>query len=149
MKLSERLAEDLKQAMKGRDKVRLSVLRMVKSAMQNAAIEARRDLTEDEILAVVRREVKQRNDTLATIAGGGREEAEREIHAEIAILEEYLPAQLGEEELRRLILRVVRETGAASKADMGKVMPLAMKEVGGRADGKTVNRLVQEVLQDV
>lgn len=146
MTLSERLANDLKQAMKERDKVRLSVLRMVKSAMQNAAIEARRELTEEEILAVVRREVKQRGETLATIAGGGREETEAEIRAEIAVLQDYLPAQLDEDDLRRLVLKVVDTAGATSKADMGRVMPLVMKQVAGRADGKTVNRLVQEIL---
>lgn len=146
MTLSERLANDLKQAMKERDKVRLSVLRMVKSAMQNAAIEARRELAEEEILAVVRREVKQRGETLATITGGGREEAEAEIRAEIAVLQEYLPAQLEEDDLRRLVLEVVDTAGATSKADMGRVMPLVMKQVAGRADGRTVNRLVQEIL---
>ena len=146
MTLADRLAEDLKQAMRDKDKVRLSVLRLVKAAVRNAEIDKRITLGEEEIIGVLRREVKQRKESLLAIEGAGRDDLVAELNEEISILEEYLPQSLTEEQIQAIVRDVVQEVGAVSKADMGKVMPVVMKKVGGQAEGRTVNRVVQEVL---
>ncbi len=146
MTLADRLAEDLKQAMRDKDKVRLSVLRLVKAAVRNAEIDRRVTLGEEEIIGVLRREVKQRKESLLAIEGAGRDDLVAELNEEISILEEYLPQSLTEEQIQAIVRDVVQEVGAVSKADMGKVMPVVMKQIGGQAEGRTVNRIVQEVL---
>ena len=146
MTLADRLAEDLKQAMRDKDKIRLSVLRLVKAAVRNAEIDRRVTLGEEEIIGVLRREVKQRKESLLAIEGAGRDDLVAELNEEISILEEYLPQSLTEEQIQAIVRDVVQEVGAVSKADMGKVMPVVMKKIGGQAEGRTVNRIVQEVL---
>ena len=146
MTLADHLAEDLKQAMRDKDKVRLSVLRLVKAAVRNAEIDRRVTLGEEEIIGVLRREVKQRKESLLAIEGAGRDDLVAELNEEISILEEYLPQSLTEEQIQAIVRDVVQEVGAVSKADMGKVMPVVMKQIGGQAEGRTVNRIVQEVL---
>lgn len=146
MTLGERIAQDLVQAMKDKDKVRLSVLRMVKSAVRNAEIDAHRTLTDDEVLAVLRKEVKQRRETIATLEGSARAELIADAKAEIAILSSYLPTALSDDEVRAIIRDVATEIGASMKADMGRLMPAVMKKVGASAEGRTVSRLVQEFL---
>lgn len=146
MTLGERIAQDLVQAMKDKDKVRLSVLRMVKSAVRNAEIDAHRTLTDDEVLAVLRKEVKQRRETIATLEGSARAELIADAKAEIAILSSYLPTALSDDEVRAIIRDVATEIGASTKADMGRLMPAVMKKVGASAEGRTVSRLVQEFL---
>ncbi|MCF6092836.1 GatB/YqeY domain-containing protein [Microaerobacter geothermalis] len=147
MSLIERLNEDMKQAMKDKDKVKLSVIRMVRSAVKNAEIEARKELSEDEVLAVLNRELKQRRDSLQEFEKAGREDLVEKVKEEIDILVKYLPEQLSEEELRRLVEQTITEIGASSKAEMGKVMGALMPKVKGRADGKLVNQIVQQLLQ--
>ena len=139
----------MKQAMRDQDKRRLSVLRMVRSAVRNAEIELRRSLTADEILGVLRKEVKQRRDTLQAIEGAGRPEAVSEVEAELEILYTYLPKELDEEALRILVAESVAQVGAVSRADMGRVMQAALAKVSGRADGRTVSILVQEALSSL
>ncbi len=146
MTLADRLAEDLKQAMRDKDKVRLSVLRLVKAAVRNAEIDRRVTLGEEEIIGVLRREVKQRKESLLAIEGVGRDDLVAELNEEISILEEYLPQSLTDEQIQAIVRDVVQEVGAVSKADMGKVMPVVMKKISGQAEGRTVNRIVQEVL---
>lgn len=146
MTLADRLAEDLKQAMRDKDKVRLSVLRLVKAAVRNAEIDRRVTLGEEEIIGVLRREVKQRKESLLAIEGAGRDDLVAELNEEISILEEYLPQSLTDEQIQAIVRDVVQEVGAVSKADMGKVMPVVMKKISGQAEGRTVNRIVQEVL---
>lgn len=146
MTLADHLAEDLKQAMRDKDKVRLSVLRLVKAAVRNAEIDRRVTLGEEEIIGVLRREVKQRKESLLAIEGAGRDDLVAELNEEISILEEYLPQSLTDEQIQAIIRDVVQEVGAVSKADMGKVMPVVMKKISGQAEGRTVNRIVQEVL---
>lgn len=149
MDLSLRLVEDMKQAMKDQDKLRLSVLRMVRSAVRNAEIDLRRSLATDEILGVLRKEVKQRKDTLQAIEGAGRPEAVSELLAELEVLYSYLPEELSDGALRVLVAESVAQVGATSRQDMGKVMQVAMAKASGRADGKTVSRLVQEALSSL
>ena len=146
MTLADHLDEDLKQAMRDKDKVRLSVLRLVKAAVRNAEIDRRVTLGEEEIIGVLRREVKQRKESLLAIEGAGRDDLVAELNEEISILEEYLPQSLTEEQIQAIVRDVVQEVGAVSKADMGKVMPVVMKKISGQAEGRTVNRIVQEVL---
>ncbi|MFO7263938.1 MAG: GatB/YqeY domain-containing protein [Bacillota bacterium] len=146
--LAERLTEDLKQAMKDQDKLRLSVLRMVRAAIKNVEIEKRRPLTDDEVLDVLNRELKQRQESLAEFEKAGRDDLSRQAEEEIRILRQYLPEPLDEEALAALIDEVIRETGATTKRDLGKVMSVLMPKVKGRADGKKVNQMVQQRLAD-
>jgi uncharacterized protein YqeY len=146
MSLAERLSDDLKQAMKDHDKLRTSVIRMVKSALKNRQIETGKELTDDDVLTVLQKEVKQRKDALESFTAAGRTDLMEQAKAELAILSEYLPQPLDEAELRQLAAEVVRAVGAKSKADMGKVMGQLMPQIRGRADGKTAQRIVQELL---
>ncbi|MGD6832198.1 GatB/YqeY domain-containing protein [Sutcliffiella halmapala] len=146
MSLLERLNTDIKQAMKDKDKEKLSVLRMVKSAIQNEAIKHGRDLTEEEELTVLSRELKQRKDSLHEFDKAGREDLVHKLQGELAIVEHYLPEQLSEEEVSAIVQQTISDVNATSKADMGKVMGALMPKVKGKADGSLVNKLVQQHL---
>jgi len=147
MSLTERLTNDMKQAMKDKDKVRLSVIRMVRTAIQNAEIDQRGPLSDEEVLVVLNRELKQRRDSLQSFEAAAREDLIQDAKQEIEILLDYLPAQLTAEEIRSLVQEAIAETGAKGKSDMGKVMSALMPKVKGRAEGKLVNQIVQEALQ--
>ncbi|MFB5266157.1 GatB/YqeY domain-containing protein [Paenibacillus enshidis] len=147
MNLSERLNEDMKQAMKSKDKFKLSTIRMVRSTIKNLEIELKRDLDDNELLDILSREIKQRKDALQEFEKAGRDELAESNKAEIEILSQYLPVQLTEEEIKVIVQQTIQETGASSKADMGKVMAALMPKVKGRADGKLVNQAVQQFLQ--
>ena len=147
MGLSDRLNEDMKQAMRDQNKFKLSVIRMVRASIKNLEIEQRRTLGEDEVLDILGRELKQRKDSLQEFEKADRQDLAETVAKEIAIISEYLPQQLSEEELKTIVEDTIREVGASSKADMGKVMGALMPKTKGRADGKTVNRLVQQLLQ--
>nr|NNM91108.1 GatB/YqeY domain-containing protein [Bacilli bacterium] len=146
MGVYNRLSDDLVKAMRDKDKIRLSVLRMVKAAVRNQEIDSHKTLTDEEVLSVFRKEVKQRRDTLASVAGKDRSDIVEEVKAELAILEEYLPVALTEAQIEEIVVKVVQEVGATSKADMGKVMPLVMANVAGRAEGKVINTIVMRTL---
>jgi len=146
MKLSERLNEDMKALMKSGDKFALSVVRMVRSAVKNAEIDARRELTDDEVMDILTREVKQRRDALQEFEKAGREDLAEQAKAELEIIQRYMPQPLTDEELDQLVQEAISAVGATSKADMGKVMSALMPKVKGRADGKQVNAAVQRLL---
>ena len=146
MSLLERLNKDMKQAMKNKEKDKLSVIRMVKSALQNEAIKLGKTLTEDEELTVLSRELKQRKDSLQEFEKAGRTDLVDKVKEEITVLELYMPKQLSEEELVQIVKETIAEVGASSKADMGKVMGAIMPKVKGKADGSLVNKLVQQHL---
>jgi uncharacterized protein YqeY len=146
MSLNERLNEDMKLAMKSQAKFKLSVIRMVRAAIKNLEIEQRRPLDDQEVLDVLSREIKQRRDSLQEFEKAGRDDLAEAVKAEIAILIEYLPQQLTEEEVKSIVQQTIQEVGASSKADMGKVMSALMPKVKGRADGKVVNQAVQQLL---
>ncbi|CAG9619362.1 GatB/YqeY domain-containing protein [Sutcliffiella rhizosphaerae] len=146
MSLLERLNTDIKQAMKDKDKEKLSVLRMVKSSIQNESIKHGRDLSEEEELTVLSRELKQRKDSLQEFDKAGREDLVHKLQGEIVIVEHYMPVQLSEEELATIIRQIIADVNATSKADMGKVMGALMPKVKGKADGSLVNKLVQQHL---
>ncbi|MEH6848287.1 hypothetical protein SAMN04488168_105191 [Bacillus sp. 491mf] len=146
MSLLGRLNDDMKQAMKNKEKNKLTVIRMVKAALQNEEIKLQNPLTEEEELTVLAREVKQYKDSLLEFEKAGREDLVDKLKSEIQILETYLPEQLTEEELLAVIQQAISEVGAASKADMGKVMSNVLPKVKGKADGSQVNRLVSQLL---
>lgn len=146
MSLLELLNSDMKQAMRDKEKKKLSVIRMVKSALQNEGIQLGRDLTDDESLTVLTRELKQRKDSLQEFNKAGRDDLAEQVQEEITILTTYMPEQLSEDDVRRIVSETISEVGANSKADMGKVMGAIMPKVKGKADGALVNKLVQEGL---
>ncbi|MFC5713435.1 GatB/YqeY domain-containing protein [Thalassorhabdus alkalitolerans] len=146
MELMERLNEDMKSAMKAKEKKRLSVIRGVKSSLQNEKIKLGKELSEEDALSVLNREVKQRKDSLHEFEKAGRNDLADEAKLEIEILSDYLPEQLSDEELETVIKETIDEVGASTKADMGKVMGAIMPKVKGKADGGKVNQLVQKQL---
>lgn len=146
MSLSDRLNEDMKQAMKSQDKFKLSVIRMVRSTIKNSEIDLKRPLDDNEVLDVLTREIKQRKDSLQEFTKAGRDDLADNLSAELVILAEYMPQQLSEEEVKAIVQQTIQQIGASSKADMGKVMTALMPQVKGRADGKIINQLVQQLL---
>ncbi|MFC7060678.1 GatB/YqeY domain-containing protein [Halobacillus seohaensis] len=147
MTITERLNQDMKTAMKAREKKTLSVIRMVKASLQNEAIKLGKDeLSEEEELTVLSREVKQRKDSLHEFKEAGREDLVEELNQEIEILQVYMPQQLSEQELEQVVQNTIKEVGASSKADMGKVMSVVMPKVKGKADGSKVNQFVLKQL---
>ncbi|MDC3413345.1 GatB/YqeY domain-containing protein [Aquibacillus sp. 3ASR75-11] len=147
MSLLDSLNQDMKQAMKNKDKQTLSVIRMVKASLQNEAIKLGKDkLSEDEELTVLTRELKQRKDSLHEFNEAGRDDLVKKLDEEIRTLQVYMPQQLSSEELEQIILGTIKEVGATSKKEMGKVMSAVMPKVKGKADGSQVNQLVQKNL---
>ncbi|HEY2802230.1 MAG TPA: GatB/YqeY domain-containing protein [Chthoniobacterales bacterium] len=151
MKLAEQVDADLKEAMRARDSARLGVLRMLKSALKYAAIEksgAEGELDDAEATQVIRKQVKQRQDSIESFEKGGRAELAEKEKSEIALLNHYLPAAMSAEELSRLVRETIVEVGATSRAQMGAVMKALGPKVAGRADGKTLSQEVQRQLSD-
>ncbi|MEH7443116.1 GatB/YqeY domain-containing protein [Bacillus sp. JJ1122] len=147
MSLLERLNNDMKQAMKNKEKDRLTTIRMIKASLQNEAIKfGKQELSEEEELTVLSREVKQRKDSLQEFEKAGREDLVEKIQTELKHVEVYMPQQLSEEEVTAIVKDAIAETGAASKTDMGRVMAVIMPKVKGKADGSLVNKLVQQHL---
>ncbi len=149
MTLSERIDADLKQAMRARESGRLAVLRMLKSALKYAAIEkagAEGALDDAEATQVIRKQVKQRQDSIESFEKGGRAELAAKEKVELEILQHYLPAAMSAEELSRLVRETIAEVGATSRAQMGAVMKALGPKVAGRADGKTLSQEVQRQL---
>ena len=148
MSLKEQLTEDMKAAMRAKDegKQRLGVIRLVRGAIRQVEIDSKKELGDDDVVAIISKEVKQRRDSIEEFKKGGREDLVAQNEAEIAILMAYLPEQLGEAEVRELVKAAITESGAASPKDMGKVMKVLMPKVKGKADGKLVNNLVKELL---
>ena len=142
-----KLQEDVKEAMKARDQEKLLALRTLTSDIKKIAIDAgRRDPSDEDCVAAVTKAIKQREDSAAQMEAGGRPElAERE-RAQVDWIRAYQPAQLTPEELADIVKKVIAETGAASKKEMGKVLGALMPMVKGRADGKSVQALVQSLL---
>jgi hypothetical protein len=144
--LRDRIQTDIAAAMRGGDVLRRDVLRMAASAAYNVEKRNQHPLTEDELLAVLSREVKTRRESVEAFRGGGREDLAKKEEAEIAILSEYLPQALTEEEIDGLVRDALAATGASSARDMGKVMDWLTPKTRGRADGKRVSELVVRAL---
>lgn len=148
MSLKEKLTEDMKQAMKDREagKLRLSVIRMVRASIKNVEIDHKKELSEEEVLEVLAKEVKMRRDSLEEFKKANRPDLVATLEQEIDILTQYLPEQLSEAEVRNLAEEAVAATQASSPKEMGKVMAVLMPKVKGRAEGKLVNSIVRELL---
>jgi uncharacterized protein YqeY len=144
--LVERLEGEVKDAMLARDAQRRDALRLILNSLRAAEKDLQRPLTDDEELQVLQRERKRRNEAAEAFRSGGREEQASREEAELAILEEFMPAPLSEEELEQIVDDAIAETGATSLRDMGRVMADVMPQIAGRADGSAVSQLVREKL---
>jgi uncharacterized protein YqeY len=147
--IHERITERLKEAMKSKDQTALNVLRALKSGLKYAAIEklgADSELGEADAVAVVRKEIKKRQDSFEQFEKAGRTDLSGKEKAEIAMLETFLPAALGEREIEALVAAAIAEVGATSKAQMGAVMKLVQERAAGRADGRALSQAVMKKL---
>jgi uncharacterized protein len=149
MTLQERVDSDLKEAMRAKDTTKLGVLRMLKSALKYAAIaksDAEAELSDAEAVQVIRKQAKQRQDSIESFEKGGRAELADKEKQELVILNDYLPQAMSADELAKLVLETIAEVGATSKAQMGAVMKSLQAKAGGRADGKTLSEEVARQL---
>jgi uncharacterized protein YqeY len=148
MTFQERVDSELKEAMRAKDSTKVGVLRMLKSALKYAAIakSAEADLSDAEAVQVIRKQAKQRQDSIESFEKGGRTELAEKEKEELAILNSYLPQAMSADELAKLVRETVAEVGATSKAQMGTVMKALQAKVGGRADGKTLSAEVARQL---
>src|SRR6185369_8347532 len=146
MTLKEELETAMKQAMKARDDLRLSAVRMIRSLVKNREIDLKHELDDQGVVEVISTLVKQRRESIRLYQEGNRQDLVDKEEAELAILLGFLPAQLSAEEITELVTRVIRETGAQGIKDMGRVMKVLTPQTTGRADGKTVSEIVKQQL---
>ena len=148
MSLQKQIMEELKMAMKSKDVVALQALRAVKSAFLLAKTEtgAGDDLTEDQEMKIIQKQVKQRKDSAAIFVDQGRQDLADPELAEIAVLEKFLPEALSEDAIEKVVLETIAKTGAEGMKDMGKVMGMVSKQLAGQADGKTISGIVRKNL---
>lgn len=146
MSLLTTLNEDMKTAMRAKDKETLSVVRMLKASLQNEQIKLGEELNADQELTILAREMKQRRDSVAEFKKADRQDLVDKTQAEIEIVEKYMPKQLSEDEIKTIISAAIAKVGASSMKDFGQVMGAVMPETKGKADGNEVNRIVKELL---
>jgi hypothetical protein len=146
MSLEERLVEEMKQAMKSNDKLRLSTIRMIRSALKNKEIELRKKLEDEDVVKVIQAMVRKGEESVEQFQTGGRMDLVEKEKREIEILKSFLPQPLSQEEILKIIDQSIQETQASSLKDIGKVMKSVMPKIGGKADGKLINQLVKERL---
>jgi uncharacterized protein YqeY len=144
--LKERITEDMKTAMRGGDKDRLGLIRMLQAAIKQREVDERIQLDDAQTLAVIEKMIKQRKESVAQFQSGGREDLVAKENAEIAVLQAYLPAQLSEAELDAIVKEAIASTGAASVKDMGKVMAIVKQKAAGRADMGAVGARIKAAL---
>ncbi len=147
MSLEQKINQDLKTAMKAKDQVSLRGIRAIKSAILLAKTDGSgQELNEEKEIKLLQKLIKQRKDSLAIYEKENREDLASKEREEIEVIQQYLPEQLSEEELEKLIRDIVEQTGASSMKDMGKVMGMASKQLAGKADGKTISSVVKKLL---
>lgn len=146
MTLKDRLTDDLKEAMKNKEQVRKSVVTLIRAGIKQCEVDNRQELTDEDIISLISKQLKQRKDALSDFEKANRIDLIEQTNQEIAILENYLPEQLDDVELKEIITKVVEEVGATSMKDMGKVMAKTISLVQGRADGKRINAMVKQIL---
>ena len=144
--LKQKLVEDLKQALKGGDKVRRSVIRLVMAAIKNAEIARQVTLDDADILGIIAKEARQRRESIEAFRQGNRQDLVTQEEAELAILNQYLPQQMSREEIIAEARRVIEEVGARGPGDKGKVMSKLIAQLKGKADGREINTVVTELL---
>lgn len=146
MSILDQLNQDMKDAMKARDKESLQTIRMLKSAIENEKLKKQTDLSTDDEITVLAREKKQRNDSLTEFKAANRDDLVEKTEAELDIVDKYLPQQLSENEVTQIVQETIRSVDAKSMQDMGKVMGAVMPKLKGKADGNLVNRIVKNEL---
>ena len=144
--LKQKLTEDLKQALRNKDRVKRSVIQLVMSAVKNAEISRQADLPDSDILGIIAKDVKQHRESIDAFKLGNRQDLVAQEEAELSILEEYLPRQMTRDEIITEARRVIAEVGAQGPGDKGKVMPRLIPQLRGRADGREINEVVTEIL---
>ncbi|MCD6300047.1 MAG: GatB/YqeY domain-containing protein [Dehalococcoidales bacterium] len=144
--LKQKLTDDLKEAMKGGDKVKRSVIRLVMAAIKNAEIARQAELSDGDILGIMAKEVRQRQESITAFKQGNRQDLVAQEEAELAILQKYLPQQMTRGEIIAEAQRVIEEVGAQGPSDKGKVMPQLIAKLKGKADGREINAVVTELL---
>jgi uncharacterized protein len=147
MSMLDKVNEDLKVSMKAKDEIRNLTLRQIKAAVMNTEIRKGKTLSDEEIIEVIFSLVKSHNDSIDGFKKGGRMELAEKEEKELAILKTYLPEQLSDAELEKIIKEAIAETGATSAKDMGKIMGKVMPKVKGKADGSKINQIVKQILE--
>ncbi|MBC8491997.1 MAG: GatB/YqeY domain-containing protein [Candidatus Marinimicrobia bacterium] len=146
MGLKERLQKDMIEAMKTRNDVKVGVIRLVRGMIRKLEIDRKKDFTDDDIIGVLSNAAKQRREAIKAYTEGGRDDLVKDEKAELAVIENYLPEALSTDELENIIVEIIAETGAATMKDIGKVMPIVMQKVKGRANGSEVQAIVRSKL---
>jgi len=146
MNLNEKLTADLKVAMKEKNKVKKDVIIMIRSDIKQWEVDKRQDVSDEDVIQIISKQVKQRKDSIEDFEKSGREDLVEQNRKEIEILHSYLPTQLTEEEIRGIVKEAIEKVQPKSKSDMGKIMGMVMPQVKGRGDGKLVNKIVNEEL---
>lgn len=144
--LKQKLADDLKQAMRDGDKVKRSAIRMAMAAIKNTEIARQAALEDGDILGVIAKEIRQRKESIEAFKQGDRQELAEQEEAEMAVLEQYMPQQMTRDEITAEARRIIEEVGAESIRDKGKVMPALIAKLKGKADGRDINEVVTELL---
>lgn len=148
MSLKDQLSEEMKRAMKEKQQLRLSTIRLARAAIKNTEIDKKQELDDSGVIEVLAREVKQRRDSLEEYKKANREDVVAELEKEISVLLEFMPKQMTEVEIKELLSKVIAEVGAKTPKDIGKVMGKVAPLIKGKADGKQVNQILQQMLND-
>jgi hypothetical protein len=146
MSLKEQINNDIKTAMKEKEVVKRDALRLLSSAMKQIEVDERKELNDDDIIKIIQKQVKQRNDSMTQYKEAGRDDLYEIEAAEAAIFETYLPKQLSDEELETAIRSIINQIGATSMKEIGKIMGAASKSIGAQADGKRINECAKKLL---
>ncbi len=144
--LKEKLKGDLKDAMKSKDTVKRDTIRFLMSALKQVEVDERKELSDEDIIKIIQKSAKQREDSMTQYKNAGRDDLYQKELNELNILKSYLPAQLSDDELKKIVKNTIVKTGATSLKDIGKVMGAVIKECAGKADGKRINIIVKELL---
>jgi uncharacterized protein YqeY len=146
MSLKEQINNDIKTAMKEKDNAKRDALRLLSSAFKQIEVDERKELSDDDVIKIIQKQVKQRNEAMTQYRDAGREDLYEKEASEAAIFETYLPKQLSDDELESALRAIIAEVGAASMKEIGKVMGAASKTLGAQADGKRINECAKKIL---
>ncbi len=146
MNLKEKIKNNLKDAMKSGDNITRGVLRLLSSDIKNEEIKQKKESADDDVLKIIKRNIKNRKESIEQYKTGGRKDLAEQEKKELEILEKYMPEQIGKDEIRKTVSGVIEKLGEVSTSDFGKVMGMAMKEIGGNVDGNAVSEIVREEL---
>lgn len=147
MSLKDKIKQDYLTAYKAKEETKVSVLRMLQSAIKNAEIESKEEMLDGDVVKVIQKEIKQRQDSISSYKSGGRDDLANIESEELTILETYLPKQLSDQEIDEIVAGVIKVVGATSKQDFGKVMGATMPKVAGKTDGNKVSASVNRLLK--